>query len=123
MALHLRANIEALAEFLAAEAGVPFTINMAEVDPPGGMISLIGVEPYTMGLSAARVACYLIGPSRDEAIVFDILEPILDKCVEALDITGEISTVTIPVPGGGAPLPAFRFETLIELQTPEESET
>ncbi len=123
MALHLRANIEALAEFLAAETGVPFTINMAEVDPPGGMISLIGVEPHTMGLRAASVAVYLIGPSRDESLVFDILGPILDSCIDALDITGEIQTVTLPVPGGGAPLPAFRFETLIELQTPEESET
>lgn len=116
MALSIRANLEALAEFLTTETGAPFTINMGEVDPPGGMISLIAVEPYTMATRAARCAVYIIGPSRDENLVYDILEPILDAALEALDINGVIEAVTIPTPSGGTPLPAFRFETMIELQ-------
>ena len=104
-------DVDELAALLEA-AGIPCAgVELDHLDPPGVWLRPRAARLDHLGGSTLVLDLVLVAPGNGARRAMDVLAGLLNEVTRVLaplgGPTGDISFVTVSLPGGGAPLPAM----------------
>jgi len=102
----------AVAEVLDAlrQAGVQAATDMADLDPPGVLVTVSTITMRFGRCYSATFVCWLLAPGLDRTVAYNHLAGLLDSFNGALGAPAEEATADDLGPPTGGLLPAYRLE-------------